>query len=176
VSNLARRSSSWAPPAGSRVIAGVSHPRRAHIAEAAGAADTIVLDAGFTTKLREMTGGRGVDVVLDPVGDWLFDEAIRSLAPEGRLLVVGFAAGKIPEIKVNRLLLRNISVVGAAFGAFLELDVMLMKKQAASLDQMIADGFVDPYVGTRFPFEDLPRALECLDRGEVDGKAVVLVG
>lgn len=161
---------------GARVVAGVSASHRTHIAEAAGADETVVLEPGFATTIREMTGGRGVDVVLDPVGDWLFGEAVRSLAPEGRLLVVGFAAGKIPSIEVNRLLLRNISVVGAAFGAFLEVDSRLMKQQAASLERMIADGVVDPYVGARFEFEDLPRALECLDRGEIEGKAVVLTG
>ncbi|MBS9375204.1 NADPH:quinone oxidoreductase family protein [Rhodococcus sp. B50] len=161
---------------GARVVAGVSAAHRAHIAESAGADETVVLEAGFASTIREMTGGRGVDVVLDPVGDWLFDEAVRSLAPEGRLLVVGFAAGKIPAIKVNRLLLRNIGVVGAAFGAFLEVDPRLMKEQAESLDRMIAAGVVNPYVGARFEFEDLPRALECLDRGEIEGKAVVLTG
>ena len=161
---------------GARVVAGVSAAHRAHIAEAAGADETVVLEEGFASAIRDKTGGRGVDAVLDPVGDWLFDEAIRSLAPEGRLLVVGFAAGRIPAIKVNRLLLRNISVAGAAFGAFLEVDPTLMKEQAESLDRMIAAGVVNPYVGARFDFEDLPGALDRLDRGEIEGKAVVLTG
>ncbi|MFV9431733.1 NADPH:quinone oxidoreductase family protein [Rhodococcus aetherivorans] len=161
---------------GARVVAGVSGAHRAHIAEAAGADETVVLEGGFASVIRDKTGGRGVDVVLDPVGDWLFEEAVRSLAPEGRLLVVGFAAGKIPALKVNRLLLRNISVVGAAFGAFLEVDPTLMKEQAESLDRMIAAGVVAPYMGARFEFEDLPGALDRLDRGEIEGKAVVLTG
>ncbi|QSE90669.1 NADPH:quinone oxidoreductase family protein [Rhodococcus pseudokoreensis] len=160
---------------GARVIAGVSSPSRAETAAAAGAPETVVLEKGFAGTIREMTDGRGVDVVLDPVGDWIFDEAVRTLAPEGRLLVVGFAAGKIPELKVNRLLLRNIGVVGAAFGAFLELDHDLMTEQAASLDRMIADGAVKPYIGSRFGFEELPQALRSLDAGEIRGKAVVVI-
>lgn len=88
---------------------------------------------------------------------------------------MGIAAGKIPEIKVNRLLLRNISVVGVAFGAFLGLDSNLMRQQAASLDRMITDGVLKPQMGIRFGFDDLPKAYERLDRGEIDGKAVILL-
>ncbi|MGW4339733.1 NADPH:quinone oxidoreductase family protein [Rhodococcus koreensis] len=160
---------------GARVIAGVSSQERADTAIAAGAAETLILNPGFAATLRGMTGGRGVDVVLDPVGDWLFDEAIRALAPEGRLLVVGFAAGKIPQVRVNRLLLRNVSVVGVAFGAFLELDHVLMAQQAHSLDRMVADGVVTPRIGARFEFDQLPTALHRLDRGEISGKAVVVL-
>ncbi|MCK8675431.1 NADPH:quinone oxidoreductase family protein [Rhodococcus sp. HM1] len=160
---------------GARVIAGVSDESRADIASAAGAAETIVLEPGFAATLRDMTDGRGVDLVLDPVGDWLFDEAVRALAPEGRIVVVGFAAGKIPSIKVNRLLLRNASVIGAAFGAFLGLDSDLMRVQAESLERMIAEGTVVPQIGARYSFADLPKALEHLEQGKIRGKAVVQV-
>ncbi|MBX4171491.1 NADPH:quinone oxidoreductase family protein [Rhodococcus pyridinivorans] len=159
---------------GAQVIAGVRTFGQADIATAAGAPETIILQEGFAETVREMTGGRGVDVVLDPLGDWLFDEAVRTLAPEGRLLVVGFAAGTIPQLKVNRLLLRNISVVGVAFGAFLALDHKLMTQQAASLEQMVAEGDINPQIGARFGFEELPRALHRLDKGEIKGKAVVV--
>ncbi|MGW4340361.1 NADPH:quinone oxidoreductase family protein [Rhodococcus koreensis] len=158
---------------GAHVIAGVANTHQAATAEAAGAPETLILEPGFAGRLREMTNGRGVDVVLDPLGDWLFDEAIRGLAPEGRVLIVGFAAGKIPAVKVNRLLLRNVSIVGVAFGAFLELDRDLMGAQAASLDSMVTDGHVRPHIGARFTFDELPQALHRLDRGEIRGKAVV---
>lgn len=160
---------------GARVVAGVANAEQAGIAAAAGAAETLVLAPGFAAGLRDATGGRGVDVVLDPVGDWLFDEAVRALAPEGRLLVVGFAAGAIPQIRVNRLLLRNIGVLGVAFGAFLGLDPELMARQGAVLDRMVADGVVAPCIGARWSFEELPKALLALDRGEIRGKGVVLV-
>lgn len=160
---------------GARVIAGVSSADRVDIAVAAGAAETIVLEPGFSAEIRERTSGRGVDMVLDPVGDWLFDESVRALAPEGRVIVVGFAAGQIPSIKVNRLLLRNVGVLGAAFGAFVGLDPELMRTQARSLDRMIADGVVDPHLGGRYSFDELPTALEDLGKGSIRGKAVVQV-
>ena len=158
---------------GARVIAGVADESQVQTAEAAGAPEVVVLREGFSGRLRELTDGRGVDAVLDPLGDWLFDEALRTLAPEGRILVIGFAAGGIPQVKVNRLLLRNASVVGVAFGAFLELDPELMVEQARSLDRMVSDGVVRPQIGARFGFDQLPDALARLDRGEIPGKGVV---
>lgn len=161
---------------GARVIAGVADEIQAATATAAGAHEVVQLREGFAAELIDRTDGRGVDVVLDPLGDWLFGEALRALAPEGRILVVGFAAGAIPELKVNRLLLRNASAVGVAFGAFLDVEPGLMRSQAVSLDAMVAAGVVRPQIGARYPFEELPDALRCLDRGEIPGKAVVEVG
>jgi len=160
---------------GARVIAGVADESQVQTAEAAGAPEVVVLREGFSGRLRELTDGRGVDAVLDPLGDWLFDEALRTLAPEGRILVIGFAAGGIPQVKVNRLLLRNASVVGVAFGAFLELDPELMVEQARSLDRMVSAGVVRPQIGARFGFDQLPDALARLDRGEIPGKGVVIL-
>jgi NADPH:quinone reductase len=158
---------------GARVIAGVADEGQIATAEEAGCDEALVLTEGFASELRRLTDGRGVDVVLDPLGDWLFDEAIRGLAPEGRLIVIGFAAGKIPELRVNRVLLRNISVVGAAFGAFLDLDEGLMTRQAESLGRMVGDGIVRPHISARLAFEELPAALEQLGRGQIAGKAVI---
>jgi NADPH2:quinone reductase len=160
---------------GARVIAGVADENQVSTAQAAGAPEVVVLEQGFSARIRELTGGRGVDAVLDPLGDWLFDEALRALAPEGRILVIGFAAGQIPQVKVNRLLLRNVGVLGVAFGAFLELDPALMGEQARSLDRMVADGAVNPHIGARFDFERIPEALAQLERGEIPGKGVVVL-
>lgn len=160
---------------GARVVAGVADEGQVATARAAGASDVVVLEKGFSAKVRELTDGRGVDAVLDPLGDWLFDEALRALAPEGRILVIGFAAGQIPQVKVNRLLLRNAAVVGVAFGAFLELAPRLMAEQARSLDRMVADGTVRPQIGARFDFAQLPEALARLERGEIAGKGVVVL-
>lgn len=160
---------------GARVVAGVADPAQAETARAAGADHVLVLEPGFAGSVRELTGGRGVDVVLDPLGDWLFDEAVRTLGPEGRLLVVGFAAGEIPQVRVNRLLLRNVGVLGVAFGAFLALEPGLMAEQARSLDRVVADGVVRPQIGARLPFDRLPEALSMLERGEIRGKGVVVL-
>lgn len=161
---------------GARVIAGVSRPEREAVARAAGATEVLVLDESFSARVRELSGGQGIDVVIDPVGGWLAGEALRALAPEGRLMTVGFAAGQIPEVRFNRLLLRNISVMGVAFGAFIELEPTIMQTQAADLDNMTRRGVVKPHIETQVSFDDIPAALTQLDRGNVAGKAVAVLG
>lgn len=158
---------------GARTIAGVADERQVETARAAGARETLVLSEGFATQVRDVTAGTGVDVVLDPLGDWLFDEAVRALAPEGRILVVGFAAGRVPSVKVNRLLLRNVAAVGVAFGAFLNYDQRLLARQAETLERMRRDGHVAPRIGARFTFGEIPAALDQLQQGRIAGKAVV---
>ncbi len=97
---------------GARVIAVVSSTEKVAIAEAAGAHHVVLAD-GFAAEVRQLTDGRGVDVIVDPVGGERFTDSLRSLAREGRLLVVGFAGGQIPVAKTNRLLLTNTTVMGA---------------------------------------------------------------
>lgn len=160
---------------GAHVLAGVATEAQVEAAREAGADEVLVLEQGFSGRVREMTGGRGVDVVLDPLGDWLFGEAIRALAPEGRILVVGFAAGAIPEVRVNRLLLKNVSAVGVAWGAFLDIDQELMVRASRSIAAMYSAGALRPLVGQHFDFEGIPEALHQLSRGEIRGKAVVLL-
>lgn len=160
---------------GARVLGGVASEDQVDAAREAGADEVLVLTEGFSSQVREMTGGRGVDVVLDPLGDWLFGEAVRTLAPEGRILVVGFAAGAIPELKVNRLLLKNVSAVGVAWGAFLDIDKELMAQASRALADMYAVGALTPLIGGQFAFQDIPQALHQLSRGEIRGKGVVLL-
>jgi NADPH:quinone reductase len=160
---------------GATVVAGVADPDQVPVAQAAGADEVIVLEEGFSSRVKELTGGRGVDAVLDPLGDWLFLEGVRSLAPEGRILVIGFAAGDIPTIKVNRLLLANTSVIGVAWGAFLGIDPDLLQRSAAELSRMAAAGVVRPQIGARYTFEQIPEALTELEAGRIRGKAVALV-
>jgi NADPH2:quinone reductase len=160
---------------GAHVLAGVADEGQVEIAERAGVPrrNVFVLEPGFAGALRELTGGRGVDVVLDPLGDWLFDEAVRALAPEGRILVVGFAAGQIPTIKVNRLLLRNASAVGVGWGAFLDVDPGITATAGERLTEMLRAGHVQPVVGATYSFAELPAALTRLADGAMPGKGVV---
>lgn len=159
---------------GAHVVAGVANAEQCAITQAAGAHSTLVLEQGFAAAARAHLGsGASFDVVVDPLGDWLFGEALRALAPEGRLVTVGFAAGEIPTIAVNRLLLRNASVVGAAFGAFLEVDPDLMAQQARTLEALAADGAMRPMIESVSTFDELPSLLGRLERGEIAGKAVV---
>jgi NADPH2:quinone reductase len=157
---------------GSTVIGGVADESQLETALQAGADHAIVLNEGFSKQVRELGGGRGVDVVVDPLGSWLFGEALRAIEPEGRILVVGFAAGSIPEIKLNRLLLRNVAAVGVAWGAFLDVDPTMMGETAVDLASLLARGYVSRDLINRCAFEEIPATLERLSRGEIRGKVV----
>jgi len=166
---------------GARTVAVVSTAEKAEVARRAGADETIVLASlaeGTTLKdaVRELTGGRGVDIVLDVVGGDLFTDSLRSLAPQGRLLVVGFAAGQgIPEVRVNRLLLNNVDVRGVGWGAYAMVTPGFMQEQWSALLPMIEEGVVRPPVGATYPLEEFGAALVDMDERRTLGKSVVRV-
>jgi len=160
---------------GARTIAVVSTEEKAAIARAAGADDTVLLD-GFRDSVKELTGGRGVDVVVDVVGGDVFTDSLRSLATQGRLLVVGFAAGQgIPEVKVNRLLLNNVDVRGVGWGAFAMMRPGYMQQQWSELLPMMESGVIKPPVGTTYALEDFGQALLDMEQRKTLGKSVVKV-
>lgn len=160
---------------GARVIAGVAGEHEVTVAKESGADDVIILEEGFAKQIRDLTDGNGVDAILDPLGDWLFDEGVRALASEGRILIIGFAAGDIPSLRTNRLLLRNVSAVGVAWGATLDKDPELLAWGAEALHRMYAEGSVRPHIGQRFAFDEIPLALQRLDAHEIRGKAIIEV-
>lgn len=157
---------------GARVIAVVSSEAKAATARAAGA-DEVVLADGFLARVKELTGGRGVDVVVDPVGGDRFTDSLRSLAPEGRLLVIGFTAGAIPEVKVNRLLLNNISVVGVGWGAFWSSGRAYLRTQWDALLPLLEQGTLDPPIGSTHPLADAAAALAEIDERRALGKVTL---
>ena len=159
---------------GARVIAVVSSEAKAETARAAGA-DEVVLADGFLARAKELTGGRGVDVVVDPVGGDRFTDSLRSLAPEGRLLVIGFTAGAIPEVKVNRLLLNNISVVGVGWGAFWSSDRAHLRTQWDAILPLLEQGHLDPPIGSTHPLADAAAALAEIDERRALGKVNIRV-
>ncbi len=160
---------------GARVIAVVSTEEKAAIATGAGA-DEAVLIGGFKDRVAELTGGRGVDVIMDVVGGDVFTDSLRSLAPQGRLLVAGFAAGQgIPQVKVNRLLLNNVDVRGVGWGAFVFARDGYMAEQWERLVPMIESGAVKPPVGRVYELADFGQALQDMEDRLVLGKAVVKV-
>jgi NADPH:quinone reductase len=161
--------------AGARVIATASTPEKAEVARQAGADEAVLADEGWVQAVRELTGGRGADVIADPVGGDRFDASLRCLAPEGRLLVIGFTSGRIPEVAVNRLLLRNVDVVGVAWGAFLGVDPDLGRAIAEDLDRLVAAGHVRPVVGATYPLEEGAQALRDLEDRAAQGKIVLRV-
>ena len=160
---------------GARTIAVVSTEEKAAFARAAGADDTVV-GPDFKDAVRELTGGRGVDVVLDVVGGDAFTDSLRCLAEQGRVLVVGFAAGQgIPEVKVNRLLLGNTDVRGVGWGAYAMTRPGYMQRQWHRLLPMIEAGVVRPPVGATYDLADFGRALVDMDERRTLGKSVVRV-
>jgi NADPH2:quinone reductase len=159
---------------GAKVIAVVSAEEKIGTAKAAGAHE-VVLAAGFKDAVKELTGGRGVDIVVDPVGGDRFTDSLRSLAREGRLLVIGFTGGEIPQVKVNRLLLNNISVVGVGWGAFWVPQPAYLQEQWADLLPLIEAGKLDPVLGASFPLEQASQALLELDERRAAGKVLLAV-
>jgi NADPH:quinone reductase len=160
---------------GARVIAVVSTDAKAAVARDAGADEAVLID-GFKDRVTELTGGRGVDVIMDVVGGDLFTDSLRSLAPQGRLLVVGFAAGQgIPQVKVNRLLLNNVDVRGVGWGAYVFAREGYMAEQWERLVPMIESGAVKPPVGGVYELAEFGQALQDMDERRVLGKAVVKV-
>src|SRR5689334_3968754 len=148
---------------GARTIAVVSTDEKAEVARAAGA-DEVVRADGFLAAVKELTGGQGVDLVMDVVGGDLFTDSLRALAPQGRLLVVGFVAGSIPEVKVNRLLLNNVDVRGVGWGAYAMVRPGFMAAQWRELEPMMAAGTIAPplsheFGGSAYRLEDFGRAL-----------------
>lgn len=160
--------------AGARVIGVVSSDEKERVAREAGADEVVRSDGAWKDEARELTDG-GVDVVIDPVGGDRFTDSLRSLREDGRLVVIGFTEGSIPEVKVNRLLLGNTEVVGAGWGAYVLGKPELNREIGGEIGRLVGEGFVRPTVGARFPLERAGEALALLDGRGATGKVVLEV-
>jgi NADPH:quinone reductase len=159
---------------GARTIAVVSSDAKEQVARDAGAGEVLRSDGPWKDEAKALSDG-GVDVVLDPVGGDRFTDSLRSLRPDGRLVVVGFTGGAIPEVKVNRLLLSNIDVVGAGWGAYALARPALCLEIGEAIGRLIEQGFVRPIVGARFPLERASEALAEIDERRAVGKVILEV-
>jgi NADPH2:quinone reductase len=160
---------------GAGTIAVVSTEEKADLARRAGADHVVLLD-GFKEAVAELTGGRGVDVVMDVVGGEVFTDSLRCLAPQGRLLVVGFASGQgIPEVKVNRLLLNNVDVRGVGWGGYAMVRPGYMREQWDALLPLLESGAIDPPIGATYPLDGIGEALAAMESRATLGKSVLLV-
>jgi NADPH:quinone reductase len=157
---------------GAPTIAVVSSDDKERVAREAGADEVVRSDGDWKDQAKEWSGG-GVDVVIDPVGGDRFTDSLRSLREGGRCVVVGFTAGSIPEVRVNRLLLNNLEVVGAGWGAYVLGKPDVNAEIGAALARLVDEGFVRPIVGARFPLERAADALELLDGRGATGKVVL---
>jgi NADPH2:quinone reductase len=165
---------------GARVLAAVRKPDQAELVRTAGA--DAVIDVGGTNLREELraqvhavTNGVGADVVIDPVGGNFFGAALRALAWCGRLVVIGFAAGDIPSLKANYLLLKNITVSGLQWSDYRDRAPDRIAEAQSRIFSLWRAGALRPFATTTFAFEKLPDALELISCGGIRGKAVVLV-
>jgi NADPH:quinone reductase len=158
---------------GARTIAVVSDDAKQRVAEQAGADAVVRSDGPWKDEAKEISGGDGVHLVLDPVGGDRFTDGLRSLREEGRVVVVGFTGGSIPEVRVNRLLLHNTEVIGAGWGAYAMARPQLCRDIDLALRPLVQSGEVSPIVGARFPLERAAHALREIDERRATGKVVL---
>jgi NADPH2:quinone reductase len=158
----------------SRTIAVVSSEEKAEVATAAGATDVVLAD-GFKDAVKELTGDRGVDMVVDPVGGDRFTDSLRSLVSGGRLLVIGFTGGEIPTVKVNRLLLNNIDVVGVGWGAWTATHPGALDEQWAGLERLLSSGQLPAPQPEVYPLDQAAAAVASMENRTAKGKVVVRV-
>lgn len=160
---------------GARVIAAASSAEKLAVAKAAGADELIdYSQANLREEIKRLTGGQGVDVIYDPVGGELFEQAVRGLAWNGRLLVVGFASGSIPQLAANLVLLKGAAVLGVFWGAFAQRQP---EDNAANFHQLFAwhaEGKLKPLVSQTYPLAEAGAAIEKLGQRQAVGKLVVL--
>jgi NADPH:quinone reductase len=161
---------------GARVIATASNEEKARFCLSQGAEHAVNYgDASWVDQVKRMTGGRGADVIYDPVGGEIFELSTKCVAPEGRLLVIGFAGGTIPSIAANRILLKNMSVVGVYWGGYLEHYPEYLREAQQSLFTMYEAGQIKPAVSQSFTLADAVEALDALATRKTVGKVVLKI-
>jgi NADPH:quinone reductase len=166
-----------AKAAGTRVIATAGGPEKVGICRKLGAEISIdYREENFIEAVKEATEGRGADVVFDPVGGDTFDGSRRCVAFEGRILVIGFAGGRIAEAPTNHILVKNYSVVGVHWGLYARVMPELIRSTHDQLIQLYEDGKIDPLIFKTVAFEELPEALKLLGGRGTYGKIVMRPG
>lgn len=163
--------------AGAMVIATAGGPEKVQVCRDLGADHAIdYLAEDFVAVVKEITGGRGADVIYDPVGGDVFDASRRVLAWEGRLVVVGFTSGRIPDAPANHALIKNYSIMGLHWGMYRSKEPSLITAVHEDLTRLYAEGAIRPFVSERFDFDRLPEALDRLGSRRTVGKVVLAVG
>jgi len=161
---------------GARVIATAGSSEKLDFARRQGAEHVLDYRTGhWVDQAKQLTGGRGADVIYDPVGGDVFDLSTKCIAPEGRLLVIGFASGRIPSIAANRILLKNMSVVGVFWGNHTKEHPNYTAETQATLERLFSEGKICPQVSNSWPLAELPQAMRALAERKVLGKAVLIV-
>lgn len=138
-------------------------------------ADHVLPDAGFRERVKELTGGRGADVIYDPVGGDVFDESVRCIAFDGRLLVIGFTSGRIPSVNVNMPLIKGFSVIGVRAGEYGRQFPERGRENVAAIWKWAEEGKVRPRIHAEVPLTDWRRAFEMMRAREVVGKVAIVM-
>jgi len=160
---------------GARVIATAGGAAKCEVARRAGAELALdTRDGDFVPRVLEATGGRGADVIYDSVGGETTDRSLKCIAWNGRLLVIGFASGEIPSVKLNRVMLKNVSLVGLHWSAYPEREPARVAECFAGLFALAARGGIEPLVSARLPLERAGEALVALAARETVGKVVLV--
>ncbi len=159
---------------GAKVIAAASSDEKLELCKQLGADEVInYSDGAIKDKLKELTGGTGVDVVYDPVGGDFSEQAIRSMAWNGRFLVIGFAAGPIPKIPLNLALLKGCSIVGVFWGRFTGEEPEVNLQNITELWELFEAGKIKPVVTDNFPVEQYREAFQCMTERRARGKVIL---
>ncbi|MEW5728522.1 MAG: NADPH:quinone oxidoreductase family protein [Pseudomonadota bacterium] len=162
---------------GATVIATAGGPDKVKVALDHGAHHGIDYRAeDIRGRVKELTGGRGADVVYDPVGGEVFEASLRSIAPDGRILAIGFASGTVPQIPANILLVKNATVIGYWWGAYRKLDPASLRASMAELLSWLAEGRIRQLVSATLPLAEAAKALAMLKDRSATGKVVLTVG
>lgn len=160
---------------GARVIAAAGNDDKLALCREHGADEVInYSNEDLKERTKALTGGNGADVIYDPVGGDFFKPALSSIAWNGRYLVVGFAAGDIPQVGINRLLLKGAALVGVFWGVFAQREAALNRQNFMELFELMQQGKIAPHISARYPLADAPKALQALLAREVTGKVVLL--
>jgi NADPH2:quinone reductase len=159
---------------GARVIAGASTPEKLAIAQSCGADELVnYAEQDLKAAVKQLTGGKGVDVVYDPVGDKLADPAFRTIGWKGRYLVIGFAGGQIPSLPLNLPLVKGAAIIGVFWGDLVAREPEVHHANMAELYAMHAAGQLKPMISARFPISEGGKAIRQMMDRKVTGKVIV---
>ena len=159
---------------GATVIATAGNDKKLEVVGEMGADHLINYTDGFRERVKELTDGRGADVIYDPVGGDVFDESMRCIAPFGRILIVGFTSGRPALAKTNHLLIKDAELVGFTIGGLMRHDPKWSESNHRVLMSWLSSGRIRPYISHRIPLEDASQALKLITNREVIGKVVVV--
>ena len=162
--------------AGATVIATAGSDEKVDVCRRLGADYSINYKTGdFVEEVKRITGGRGADVVFDPVGGDVYDRSTKCIAFEGRIVIVGFTSGRIPQAAANHVLIKNYSVVGLHWGLYTKRAPELIAPAARALLDLYDSGKIKPHISARIPLSEAPRALAMVAEGKSTGKVILTV-